>query len=168
MSLDPQTYGQQAEQALTDQIERSNRLSPEEMSQEFAAIYHDYAREGECGGVDINAGGDESILTPAFISDNSPNTITQIANALCDYWESFTTPGDAEELDVVVSVEPDASEQRAPMESAIVDYINSGDARDGWVGWYEATQDVAEQIPFAVTEQDTSTGSTQTFTRFVS
>ena len=167
MSLDPQTYGQQAEQALNDQIERSNRLSPEEMSEEFAAIYHDYAREGECGGVDISAGGDESILTPAFISDNSPNTITQIANALCDYWESFTTPGDAEVLDVVVSVEPDASAQRAPMESAIIDYINSGDTRDGWTGWYNATQDIVSQIPFAVTEQDTSTGSTETFTRFV-
>jgi len=167
MSLDPQKYGQQAEQALTDQIERSNRLSPEEMSQEFAAVYDDYAREGECGGVDISAGGDASILTPAFISDNTPATITQIANALCDYWESFTTPGDAEALDVVVSVSPDASAQRAPMESAIVDYINSSGARDGWAGWYEATQGVAEQIPFAVTEQNTSTGSTQTFTRFV-
>ena len=168
MSLDPQTYGQQAEQALTDQIESWGALTPEEMSQEFAAIYHDYAREGECGGVDISAGGDASILDPAFISDNSSATITQIANALCDYWESFTTPGEAQVLDVVVSVSPDASAQRAPMESAIIDYINSGDARDGWVGWYEATQDVAEQIPFAVTEQDTSTGSTQTFTRYVS
>ena len=168
MSLDPDTYGQQAEQALTDQIERSDRLPPEQMSQEFASIYHDYGREGECGGVDISAGGDPSILDPAFISDNSPETITQIANALCDYWESFVTPGDAEVLDVVTNVAPDASAQRAPLESAIVDYINSGGARDGWVGWYYATQGVVSQIPFSVTEQDTSTGSTQTFTRFVS
>ena len=167
MSLDPDTYGQQAEQALTDQIKRSNRLSPEEMSQEFAAIYHDYGREGECGGVDISAGGDPSILEPAFISDNSPETITQIANALCDYWETFTEPGDAEVLDVVTNVAPDASGQRSEMENAIADYVASGDSRDGWVGWYYATQDVVSQIPFSVTEQDTSDGSTQTFTRFV-
>ena len=168
MSLDPDTYGQHAEQALTDQIESGGALTPEEMSQEFAAIYHDYGREGECSGVDISAGGDANILEPAFLSDNTPATITQIANALCDYWESFVTPGEAEVLDVVLSVVPDASAQRAPMESAIADYIDSGGARDGWAGWYEATQGVAEQIPFAVTEQDTSTGSTQTFTRFVS
>jgi len=168
MSLDPQTYGQQAEQALTDQIESGGALTPEEMSQEFAAIYHDYGREGECGGVDISAGGDASILEPAFLSDNTPATITQIANALCDYWESFATPGGAEVLDVVLSVVPDASAQRAPMEAAIIDYAESGDSRTGWDGWYNATQDVVSQIPFLVTEQDTSTGSTQTFTRFVS
>ncbi|HKL76976.1 MAG TPA: hypothetical protein VJ985_01215, partial [Gammaproteobacteria bacterium] len=102
-----------------------------------------------------------------FISDNTADTITQIANALCDYWESFVTPGEAVVLDVVVSVVPDASAQRAPMEQAITDYINSGDSRDGWTGWYDATEAVVNQIPFAVTEQNVSTGSTTVYTRYV-
>ncbi len=166
MALDPQTYGQQAEQALQQQIDGGG-LSPSAMSEEFAAIYNDYGLEGECGGVDIAAGGDKALLDPAFIADNTAATITQIANALCDYWESFVTPGEAVVLDVVVSVVPDASAQRAPMEQAITDYINAGDSRDGWLGWYEATEAVVNQIPFAVTEQNVSTGSTSVFTRYV-
>ncbi len=166
MALDPNTYGQVAESALEDQIERLERLPPAEMAEEFALVYHDYAREGECGGVDIGAGGDPGALTPGFISDNTPETVTRLANALCDYWETFTTPGVAEVLNTVVSVTPDASAQRGPMEQAIRDYAQSGSARDGWRGWYEATEAVVNQIPFTVVEMD-GDGNTQTFVRLV-
>ncbi|MFW6156784.1 MAG: hypothetical protein ACOC7J_05645 [Armatimonadota bacterium] len=171
MALDPKTYGEQAETELEEQIDAvmdGGGLSPEDMSKEFAAVYHDYAREGECGGVDIAAGGDQAVLDPAFVSDNSAATIEQLAQALCDYWDTFDTEGEAQELDVVTDVSPQAQDQVSAMETAIEDYIASGDDRDGWVGWYEATEAVVKQIEFLVTEQDTSTGSTQTFTRFVS
>jgi len=171
MALDPQTYGQQAEDELTQQITDAmagNKKTPTEMSEAFAAVYHDYAREGDCGGVDISAGGSQAELDPAFISDNTADTITQIAQALCDYWDTFTTPGEAQDLDVVTDVSPQAQDQVTAMETAITDYIESGDSRTGWIGWYEATEAVVNQIEFLVTEQDSSTGATQTFTRFVS
>ena len=168
MALDPTTYGQQAEQALEQQIASGGALAPEDMSAEFAGIYYDYSVEGEADGVDVAAGGTQSILDPAFISDNTSATVTQIADAICDYWESVDTPGEATVLDVVISVTVDASAQRAPMEQAIIDYTESGPARNGWAGFYDATEEVVNQIPFEVTEQDTSTGSTTTYTAFVS
>lgn len=168
--LNPNAFGAQAENLLQDQVSGTISLSSSEMSEAFADIYFDYSKEGSVAGVQVSLGGSKSLLNGAFVSDNTPSTISSIASGLLNYWDTVITidPAGAEVLDVVVSVVVSASGLQSALENAISSYSEAGNARNGWVGFFEAQEDVIKQIPFIVTETQTSTGVTTPFTRFLS
>lgn len=166
MSLNAINYGNQCEAELINQINRNSAepLSPGQMSAIFEDIYVEYSKEGQVGGVLISSGGSVGLLNDAFLGENSADNVTRMANKICNYWETFTIPGPAQVLDVVLSVTVNATAQKAALIAAINSYITS-DNRSGWVGLYQQIETVVKTIPFVIVEQTVSTGATSTFTR---
>lgn len=170
MSLNAVKYGEQSQNVLENQnarIPAQTPLPPTDIANDFKDIYIQYSKEGEVGGVNISVGGVESILNGVFLADNTSQTVTQISTKICNYWESFITPGMPVVLDVVTSVSVTASAQINPLKNAINSYITDENA-DGWIGFYQTIQPIIKTIPFIVVETNVSTGATQTFTRFLS
>lgn len=164
MSLNSATGANLANAAVQSQIDKLQNgqtiKSPTEIAKDLAAAYHEYAKEGTLPGADLSSGGDISILESAFISDNSPQVPAQIAQGICDYWSSITTPGTpAHGGTSVVSVKINGSAVVSDMENAI-NSVSSG----GLDAFFDATGAVVKTIPCTITEMmPTTPPSPQSF-----
>jgi len=155
--LNANTGATAANNALIAQINKHNNgeeiKSPTDIAKDFALAYHDYAKSATLPGADCTAGGTLSLLESAFISDNTPATITKIAQGLCNYWSSFITPGaPAHGGTSVVSVVVNGSAVLAPMIAAAQALVTDQSKPDGWLDFYNATQNVVKTIPCVITE----------------
>lgn len=156
MTLNVTTGADPSQQAVDDQIDRSNNketlLTPSEVAKLLAAAYDGYAKEGALPGGDLTAGGTLSLLESGFISDNTPATVTNVAAAICNYWASNNTPGlPAHGGTSVVSVTIDGA-SAIPAMTAALQAIVTDQPADGWVGFYNASQAVVLSIPCVVVE----------------
>lgn len=169
MALDFSSCGDKMNNILKGDIDNDyrKRYGRDSISKLFGGEYYQYSLDGEADGVLVSAGGTASLLDKAFYGTNGYDAITNMASLICSYWDTVVTPGAATVLDVVVSVVPNASSMQSDMESAIHGYITSGDSRNGWPGLIEAIEGVVNQIPFTITELQTSTGVTTTYVSYV-
>lgn len=170
MALDFQSCGSDINDILQKDIDKDHkeRMGRDAFSKQAGNRYYDYAMEGEADGVLVSAGGTSSLLEKAFFGMNSHQAIQQMATQICSYWNTVVTPGQPVALDVVVSVVPAAMPLQPAMVNAIHGYIKSGGSRNGWPGLIEVIEGVVNQIPYTVTEVQTSTGVTTSYVSYVS
>lgn len=134
-------------------VEGQTLKTPKEMAEALADEYFKYSKGAILLGADMTAGGDVSILEAGFESDNTPATITKLATAICDYWETFTTSssepahGGTAGISVVVAATP-----MLPAMITAISGIISDPNKAGWSSFYDATELVVKTFVCTVTE----------------
>lgn len=156
MTLSPSTGAVPSTAAVDVQIQRGidgdPLLSNAAIGAELAQAYYDYSIEGTLPGADLTAGGDVALLEAAFTMDNTPAGVARLAQGICDYWSTCTTPGaPAHGGTVVQSVTINGAAMYAAMTAAINAFVASP-SPPGFEGLYAATEPVVKTIPCVIVE----------------
>ena len=121
-----------------------------ETAQKYAAAFHDYIKGGTLPGCNMQAGGAEALLIPAFTAPTLP---AAMGAAICGFLNTILTPGlPAHGGTVVVSVLVLGSSMAAAMGAAISAVVTDKDRPEAYLYFIKEIENIIKVVPCTITE----------------
>ena len=139
---------------VNDQIDEFV-LNPSQVSSLMSTSYYSESKNGIILGANVATGGVESLLDDAFLGDNTPTVVNNMAQSVNDYWHSIPPGTPTHGGSVVISVTTNLTSVN--IESAIIEIMNNPPTNDGIGNLLNAINDTVQAATFFITENVSGT-----------